>query len=135
MADILSEMATKVGISPDMVRRGMGIVLEFCKNKLPPEVYSKITAALPDADGMVAAAEQTGQESSGGGVVGAVTGLIGKMFGGGGADIAGRLSQVGFSADQIQTFLPLVLAFLKDKVPPDTLETLSGWIPAMSETR
>ena len=55
MTDIISEMAAKAGISTDMARKGMGAVLEMCKSKLPTEAYSKLSAAVPDADGLVAA--------------------------------------------------------------------------------
>jgi hypothetical protein len=39
------------------------------------------------------------------------------------------LSRLGFSAEQGQNFLSTVLDFLKNKLPPDVMDKLSGLIP------
>src|SRR5262245_44080252 len=71
MADIVTELANKCGISPEVAKKGLGIVLSLFKSKLPEETYSKVSAAVPDADNMIASAADMG-EQSGGGVVDAV---------------------------------------------------------------
>src|SRR5688572_20624263 len=101
MADIISDLAAKSGVSPDMARKGMGAVIEFCKGKLSPDAYSKVSAAVPDADGMVAQSQQAQQApaQSAGGILGGLTGAAGKLFGGGGSDAAdlfGKLTRSGF---------------------------------------
>ena len=134
MTDIISDMAAKAGISTDMARKGMGAVLEMCKSKLPAEAYSKLSAAVPGAEGLVAASvQQSAQEQPAGpGVFGSVTGMLGKMFGagGGGTELASKLAGSGFSMDQIQAFLPQVMGFLKDKIPTEYLQKFSGMVPS-----
>ena len=83
MADIASELAGKTGISVEAAQKGLGVVLGLLKSKLPADSYAKVTAAVPGADSMIAAAPDSG------GVVGAVKGAVGKIFGADDVEIAG----------------------------------------------
>jgi hypothetical protein len=125
MADITSELAARCGISPEQAQKGMGAVLGFLKTSLPAETYSKLSSAVPGADGMVAQAGETAPETSGG-VLSAVTGAIGKLFGGSGGELASRLSGSNFSVDQVKKFLPAVLEFLKGKLPDNLYQQVSS---------
>src|SRR5262249_15048514 len=125
-----SELASRTGISADQAKKGIGVVLYFLKDHLPAAAFSKVSAAVPDADGIMAAAP-TGEEASGG-VLSAITGVVGELFGGGGgaAAMAGKLAQLGLSAEQLQKFLPGVLDFLKAKLPEDVVKQISALMPA-----
>ena len=146
MADIISDLAAKAGISPEMARKGMGAVLSVCRSKLPPDAYAQLSKSVPDANGLAdasddAAAAQPPAAAAAAadtGILGTITGAIGKMFGGGSGaigegagvtELASKLSASGFSMDQVKAFLPQVLAFLKDKLPADALQKLSGMLP------
>src|SRR5262249_52084429 len=132
MADIITDLASKSGISPDLARKGLGGVLAFFQSKLPADTFSQVSAAVPGADSMMAAA-QAGQESSGG-ILSAVTSAVGKLFGGGGAaEMVSKLTQLGFSAEQLQAFLPRVLDFFKGKLPGDVMSQVSGLMPTPKE--
>jgi Protein of unknown function VcgC/VcgE (DUF2780) len=129
MADITTELASKCGISPEQAQKGLGAVLAFLKKTVPAETYAKISAAVPGAEEMTAAAE-TGQEASGG-ILGAIGDLAGKLVGGSAAAaLVGQLTKLGFTPEQIQMFLPKVLEFLKGKVPDETLKQISAAVPA-----
>lgn len=140
MADIISDLATRTGISTEMARTGMGTILDFCKGKLSPDAYARVSTAVPDADGMIADSRQAAQQAppppaSGGGMFGGLTDAVGKLFGGGGGaggmtEIASKLMQSGFSIEQAKAFLPQALGFLKDKLPPDAMQKLAGMLPA-----
>jgi hypothetical protein len=129
MADIVSELAGKCGISPELAKKGLGAVLAYCKTSLPAETYAKVSAVVPGADTMAAEAEATPAPS--GGVLSAITGAVGKLFGGGGGEgeLLSRLSGAGFSADQIQSFLPCVLETLKGKLPDDVMKHITDKLP------
>jgi hypothetical protein len=131
MTDIITDLAAKSGVSPDLAKKGLGTVLEFFKNKLPADAFSKISTAVPGAESMMAAAD-TGAETSGG-VLSAVTSTIGKLFGGGAAEMASKLTRLGFSAEQLQAFLPKVLEFFRNKLPADVMSQVSGLLPAPKE--
>jgi hypothetical protein len=132
MADVISDLASKCGISPDLARKGLGAVLGLFKQKLPEESYAKLSAAVPNSDALVEAAENAPEASSG--VLGAIGGMAGKLFGGGGAgELLGKLTKLGFSADQIGAFVPKILEFLKGKVPESVLKQVAGLLPQPQE--
>ena len=133
MADPIDELASKTGISPDQAKKGLGAVLAVCKDKLPADVYSRIESAVPGSDDAVQAAKAD-PESSGGGFLGAIAGLAGKIFGEGGTSaLVSKLSGLGFSAEQVKDFLANVFAFLKDKLPEDTMKKVSALFPTGEE--
>lgn len=127
--DFINDLAERSGISIDQAKKGLGAVLGFLRDKLPAESFSKVTSAVPGADRMMAESE-TAEEEDSGGIVGRVTGAIGKLFGGGAGEMVSKLSSLGLSVDQVKSFLPNVLAFLKDKLPADVMKKISGLIPA-----
>jgi hypothetical protein len=128
MADIVSELAAKCGISAEQAQKGLGAVLAFVKEKVPAETFSKISESVPNAPNMISSAAETGKEASAG-LVGAVSGLASKIFGGGASELVSKFSQLGLSADQIQSFLPKAIEMLKDKLPEDVKSKLSSILP------
>src|SRR5438128_1565121 len=134
MADMISELAGKAGISPEMAHKGVGAVLAYGKSKLSPDAYSRLISSVPGGEGMIAAAQPdapgatpaTGAAPAAAGGLGAIGGMIGKIFGAGGgggggsmAELAGMLGSAGFSMRQAEAFLPHALTTLKDKLPPE----------------
>jgi uncharacterized protein (DUF2267 family) len=131
VAEIISELAAKAGISPDQAEKGLGAVLALLKDKLPAGIFNQVQSAVPNANSMMAAA-QSSQEASGGGILEAVTKAAGKLFGGGGAaaDLANKLTHLGFSAEQLQQFIPRVIEFIKSKLPADAAKQVSALMPS-----
>jgi hypothetical protein len=64
-------------------------------------------------------------------VVGAVKETVGKLFGG--EALSSKFGQLGLSADQIQQFIPQILAFLKGKLPVNVMRQVSELLPAPQE--
>ncbi len=134
MSDIVDTLSTQTGISPDLVRKGLGAVLKMLQDQLPPELFTKVQGVMPDAGAMIAASEST--ESKAGGMIEVVTNLAGKLFGNQGeaaADLFARLGQHGFSPDQLKVFLLKVFEHFKDKLPPDILTKVESLVPGLSE--
>jgi hypothetical protein len=128
MPDVIGELASKSGISIDQAKKGLGAVLAAMKGALPAESFSRVQEAVPDAGELTADAEQSDQESSGG-VLGAITSTLAKLFGGEGTTAVAKLAQAGFSAEQLREFLPNVFEFLKAKLPADVMERIGSVIP------
>jgi hypothetical protein len=134
MSDIVSSLSGQTGISPDLVRKGLGAVLKMLQDQLPPELFTKVQGVLPDAGAMIAASEATGPGASS--MIEAVTNLAGKLFGSRGeaaTDLFARLGQHGFSPEQLKSFLPRVLEFLKDRLPPEVLQMVEKLVPGLPE--
>jgi hypothetical protein len=131
MADLVTELANRSGVSTEMARKGIGAVLSFLKDKIPAESFTKVTNAVPDSANLMAAQVDSG-EAGGGGVLSAVAGAVGKVLGGGAggaAALVSKLGNLGFSAEQSQGFLKNALDSLKDKVPGDVFKRISGLFP------
>jgi hypothetical protein len=128
MPDVIGELASKSGISVDQAKKGLGAVLAAMRGALPAESFSRVQEAVPNAGELMEGAEESGQESSGG-VLGAITSTLGKLFGGGESTALTKLAQAGFSAEQLREFLPNVLEFLKAKLPADVMERIGSLIP------
>jgi hypothetical protein len=129
MADLISEVASRTGMTPEQARQALGALLAVAKEKLPAETFAKIQSAVPDADGLMAAA-QSESGSGSGGVVGALGAVAGKLLGGKTGDLMGTLARLGVTPEQVEKFAPTVLAALKGRVPDDVLKQIAGMLPA-----
>jgi hypothetical protein len=134
MADIINDLATKSGISPDLAKKGLGTVLSLLKDKLPEGVFAKVQGAIPGAEGLMQDAS-AGAEQESRGFMGAVSDMAGKLFGGGSAAaMASKLAHCGFSTEQLEKFVPNVLEFLKSKLPGDALKQITALLPIPTKT-
>jgi len=134
MSDIVSDLATQSGLTPDQAKKGLGAVLSYFKESVPEEDFAKVKEAVPGSDQIMAAAGP--REEGPGGVLGAIKDVAGKLFGGGGASaLITKLSSLGISAEQAQAFLPKVLELLKGRLPDSVVKQISGLLPAPQETQ
>jgi hypothetical protein len=130
MADFISDLATKAGISPDQAEKGIGALLAVFKDKLPAGSFSQVLSAIPNGNKLMAAA-QAPQEDSGG-ILAAVGGAVSKLVGGSAGELTNRFSNLGFSADQLKRFLPGAMEFLKSKLPADVVKQISALLPGVA---
>jgi hypothetical protein len=131
MADLVSELASQTGLNLDLVRKGLGALLAFFKDKLGGETFGKLQAAVPDTGEAVQAYESSAG-SSGGGLMGALAGLASKFLPGADAGkLLDILGKTGMSAEQVQSFLPKALELLKRFVPPDLYAQIAKAIPGL----
>jgi hypothetical protein len=135
MSDIVNELATRTGISSDQVQKGLGALLSFLKEHLGDDLFQKLQSALPDASSLVSKFE-TSPGSADGGLLGAISGLAAKVFGGKaeeGAKLLASLNKLGFDPGQIEAFLPKALEWIKAHLPPDLLEKVMAGLPALAK--
>ena len=130
MADLVTELASKAGVSADQARKGVGAVLEFLKNKLPGADFTHIQKAIPGADQMIADAEQVPASSSG--FLGKIGDVAGKLFGGGGGEMMNKLANTGMSADQISGFFATLFEKIKNLLPAGLIEKIKSHIPGLA---
>lgn len=131
MADIVSDLAAKSGISIEQAKKGLGAVLAYIKEQVPEGTFSQVSAAVPNSDQIMAAA---GLEQESGGILGAIKEKVGKLFGGGGtAALLSKLSEMGISVEQARAFAARVTEFLKDKLPESVTKQIAGLMPMPEE--
>jgi len=129
MSDIINALVSQTGIETALAQKGLGAVLSFLKEHLGGDIFGKVQSAIPGSAGMVSSFESA--KGGSGGLIGTVAGLAGKLFGGGagGAKLLESLSHLGFSGDQIQSFLPKVIEQLQHILPADVLDKIKALIP------
>ena len=135
MDEILKTLAEHTGISVETARNALGAIVAFLKEHLPEGLSHQLMQALPDAQGLATSFEENKAPEPSGGLLGAVTGLASKVFGGGGVDASkalGMLKQSGLSLDQIQAFLPKVLELLKEHLPAELYEKILALVPGFN---
>lgn len=126
MAAVVESLSSETGIAPDTIRNALGAIFGFLKRHLDPETLRKIQAAIPGGS-EVAEAGESGDAEKKGGVLGALSGVVGKVLGGKageGADLASTLSHAGLDLGQIQALLPRLVAFLEAHLPPELFDQI-----------
>lgn len=132
MSDLVSDLAARSGITPEQAQKGLGAVLSFLKDSVPQQDFDRVKDAVPNSDQAMAAAGANEQGS--GGALGAIAGVAGKLFGGGGAAaLLAKLSSLGVTPEKVQAFLARVMEFLRSHLPADTLKQIAGLFPGAAE--
>jgi hypothetical protein len=140
MADLANELASRTGISVDLVQKGLGALLSLMKKELGEETFDKLAASLPDAHALTSRYESAPESPAAApaqvNVFEVVSSLAGKLLGGKageGADLLSSLSKLGFKAEQIEAFLPKALELIKSHLPPDLIEKLLAALPLLAK--
>jgi hypothetical protein len=105
-------------------------LLSFIQEHIPADRFLNVVRAVPGANSLMIDADEEAEEASAG-TVSSGSGLAGKLFGsaGGPAALVGKLTLLGFSADQLERFVPTALDFLKSKLPSDIMNKITALIP------
>ncbi|SIO35147.1 Protein of unknown function VcgC/VcgE [Singulisphaera sp. GP187] len=134
MTDLVTALSSQTGIDGEMVKKGLGTLLTFLQKSLPPDLFSKLQAAIPGASELLSAHEPE-PGGTGSGLLGMVTGLAGKLFGSHaehGPHLLTGLSHAGFSAEQIEKFLPQAFEQLKAILPAELLKQVKEALPTLA---
>ncbi len=129
MSDVIESLASHADVTPELAKTGLGAVISYLKEHFGDDVITKLQGSLPDAHEHVESFQKAQGEGGSGGLVSMVTGLAGKLLGGQIGDITkliGILSSLGFSAKQVEAFLPKVIELLHKYLPTDMLGRLAA---------
>jgi Protein of unknown function VcgC/VcgE (DUF2780) len=117
--ELVQELTQQLGINQQQASGGLGMILKLAKQKLGGD-FGQVAQHVPDAENLMNSAPQpqpaTG--TSGGGILGAVGGLLGGKPGSSLASaggLAGGFQQLGLSPGIIGRFLPVVLNFFQQR--------------------
>jgi hypothetical protein len=135
MSEMVNTLADQTGISSDLVHKGLGALLSFLKKELGDQTFDQLATSIPGAAGLVEKFESS-PEAGSAGLFDVISGLASKLFGSKLADVPALLaafSKLGFSAEQIETFLPKAIELIKSYLPADTLEKILANLPALAK--
>ncbi len=126
MEELISKIATNVGIDEQLAQTAVGMILNFLQQEGPSDKVSTLMEALPGAQDLI-----SGVSSDGGGIMGAVGGLLG---GGGGAmALMGQLTGAGLGMGDVQGVATEVVSFAKEKAGEELVTEVLGSIPGISQ--
>jgi hypothetical protein len=94
---LIGMLTSKLGITDNQAKGGMGSLLSLAKEKMPADNYSKLTSLIPTASSYVDSAKQ----------LGAVTGPLKNMTG-----LNGALSKLGIPPETVKLFVPTVADYV-----------------------
>ncbi len=140
MSDLVNQLTSHTGISPELVQKGLGALLSFLKKELGEENFDKIKNSIPEASALTShyesAPEPEAAAPSQGGLFEMISGLAGKLLGGKageGADLLSSLSKLGFKPEQIEAFLPKAIELIKSHLSPELIQKLLAALPLLAK--
>lgn len=155
MQEIIEKIAAQVGIDTDTAQKATSMIVDFITKSAPPEYLAQIKQYVPGFDEMAAqgaahaeAAAAMDEASSGGGLMGALGGLmggggiagaLGNLMGGseggfGGAlALLGNLQKDGLDLGQIQGLAGGLITQLKAVAGDEVVDKLVADIPGVGK--
>ncbi len=118
--DLTNMLVSQLGVTQKQATGGAGSILNYAKESLSVDDFSKVASSVPGIDSLLGAVP-----SAGGALGGAASALGGSSLGGMAA-VASQFSSLGLSADMVQKFTPVILDYVKGTGGSDVMGLLSG---------
>lgn len=107
--DLIQTITERLGVSETQARGGAGLIFRVARERLGGADFSRLAAAVPGIDGMIAAAPAQGA----GGMLGGLMSRLGAGGAGMLAQLAEGFGKLDMDRGRIAAFLPLVLSFVQ----------------------
>lgn len=131
MEQIIAIIAEKIGVSPELASKAVGIILNLVDSSVSDDIKDKLYGFVPEAKELATA----GGEEGGGGLMGMAGGLFGG--GGGGAMGAmaamGKLSEAGLDNDQIGKMGKILLGHIGEVGDEELVGQIVSSIPGLDK--
>ncbi len=118
-SELVSMLTKELSIKPDQALGGAGSILNFAKEKLSDDNFSKVASVIPGIDKLIDSAPEIGGLGKG---LSKLTG--GKI--GGLASLAGSFKSLGLDAGMVNNFVPIILKYVESKGGSRIMNVLSG---------
>lgn len=153
LKEVVDKIATEVGISPELAEKASSMLLNFISTQVPAEYAGMLQQYIPGFDQIVAqgaahteAAQAADGAATGGGLMGALGGLMGGggiagalgglmgNQGGMGAALAllGHLNKDGLELGQVQQVATGLVGQLRQVAGDENVEKLLAQVPGAS---
>ena len=125
MEELLARITRTTGLDAATAQKAIAIILRFLEKEGPPTEVSRLFAAMPGAEDVVA--------QSGDGGPGAMAGGFMGMPGGGVMALGSQLTSAGVGVGQMQPLGRELFAYGREKAGEDTMGAIVGSIPGLSQ--
>jgi Protein of unknown function VcgC/VcgE (DUF2780) len=134
MDDIIRELSTRLGLSPDQAAAGAGAILKTLQDNVAQADFQKLLQQVPQAQAWIGRVVAGGPSEGGTGLLGMAGGLLGSLGAGGTSslgELATLLSRNGLSLDTATRLGPALIDLLGNRVDPGLIERLVSSIPGL----
>ena len=97
-ASLTSTLMSGLGVTKQQATGGTGAILQYAKNSLNSQDFSKVASSIPNANALLAAAPAVSKAAS------KAKGI---------SSLASSFSSLGMSSGMVQKFVPLILGYLQ----------------------
>ncbi|TCL76044.1 DUF937 domain-containing protein [Rhizobium sp. BK251] len=127
MNEIVSQIADKVGISPDVAEKAVGMMLGFLQREADDGAVARMIEAIPGAPDLVAQFSGTG---SGGGLLG---GIMGALGGGGIMGLGQQLMSQGLGMGEITALAKETIAVARQYAGDEVVDQVVASVPGLGQ--
>jgi hypothetical protein len=129
MNEIVTEIANRVGIAPDLAEKALGMMLGFLQREAADGPVAEMIEKIPGATELVA--QFNGEGSSGGG--GLLGGLMSALGGGGIMGLGQQLMSEGLGMSEITSLAKETIAIAKQHAGEEVVDQVVASVPGLSQ--
>lgn len=129
MNEIISQIADKVGISPELAEKSMGMMLGFLQREADDGAVARMIEAIPGAADLVA--RFNGEDAAGSG--GLLGGLMSALGGGGIMGLGQQLMAEGLGMGEITTLAKETIAVARQHAGDEVVDQVVASVPGLSQ--
>ena len=130
MNEIVTEIANRVGIAPDLAEKALGMMLGFLQREAADGPVAEMIEKIPGATELVA--QFNGEGSGGGG--GLLGGLMSALGGGGGImGLGQQLMSEGLGMSEITALAKETIAVAKQYAGDEIVDQVVASVPGLSQ--
>ncbi len=128
MNEVVTQIADRVGIAPDLAEKALGMMLGFLQREADDGPVAKMIEAIPGGADLVA---QFNGEGAGGGLLG---GLMSALGGGGGImGLGQQLMSEGLGMGEITALAKETIAVAKQYAGDEIVDQVVASVPGLSQ--
>lgn len=129
MNEIVTEIANRVGISPELAEKALGMMLGFLQREAADGPVAEMIEKIPGATELVA--QFNGEGSGGGG--GLLGGLMSALGGGGIMGLGQQLMGEGLGMSEITSLARETIAIAKEHAGEEVVDQVVASVPGLSQ--
>ena len=129
MNEIVTEIANRVGIAPDLAEKALGMMLGFLQREAADGPVTEMIEKIPGATELVA--QFNGEGSGGGG--GLLGGLMSALGGGGIMGLGQQLMSEGLGMSEITSLAKETIAIAKEHAGEEVVDQVVASVPGLSQ--
>ena len=131
MDEMIARVSQAAGVDAQVTRQAIGEIFIFLKSEVAPEALNELMDKLPGAHDLAASMGDAEAPISGGGLMGALSSMMGG--GGGIMGLAGKLMALGLGMAEMQTIGREVFVYAREVAGEETVNKVVASSPTLTQ--